>query len=215
LAGRARAHERSASTFWSAACQAKLARAVASHTATWCQVAAARAVAVAAAAEAAARSSAWQSGARDLKQQRTRAAIVRNTTTRKGTERRDRMERRWGQQELTLLRCVPPIAGSAAKREIWSSRASKSWARARRREPAWASSGAAAWSGAADSESPNPGLAQQHAVPRRCARLNHSVINDSSCYNALRCAPTRCAACALRTDALCASALHLNRAATA
>ena len=57
-----------------------------------------------------------QSGARDLKQQRTRAAIVRNTTTRKGTERRDRMERRWGQQELPLLRCVPPIAGSAAKR---------------------------------------------------------------------------------------------------
>jgi hypothetical protein len=134
-----------------------------------------------------------QSGARDLKQQRTRAAIVRNTTTRKGTERRDRMERCWGQQELPLLPCVPPIAGSAAKREIWSSRASKSWARARRREPAWASSGAAAWSGAADSESPNPGLAQQHAVPRRCARLNHSVINDSSCYNALRCAPTRCA----------------------
>ena len=38
-----------------------------------------------------------------MKQQRTRAAIVRNTTTRKGTELHDRMERRWGQQELPLL----------------------------------------------------------------------------------------------------------------
>ena len=43
------------------------------------------------------------------------------------------------------------------------------------------------------SESPNPGLAQQHAVPGRCARHSHSVINDSSYCNALRCAPTRCA----------------------
>ena len=46
-------------------------------------------------------------------------------------------------------------------------RASKSWARARRRESAWASSEAGAWSGTADSESPNPKLAQQHAAPRR------------------------------------------------
>ena len=43
------------------------------------------------------------------------------------------------------------------------------------------------------SESPNPGLAQQHAVPGRCTRHSHSVINDSSYCNALRCAPTRCA----------------------
>ena len=72
------------------------------------------------------------------------------TAARQGTERR--MDPRWGQQEQLLRRCVPPIAGSATKREICSSRASKSWARARRREPAWASTEAGAWRGAADSE---------------------------------------------------------------
>ena len=56
------------------------------------------------------------------------------------------------------------------------------------------------------SESPNPGLAQQHAVPGRCTRHSHSMINDSSYCNALRCAPTRCAL--VRADALCAGALH-------
>ena len=120
------------------------------------------------------------------------------------------MDPRWGQQEQLLRRCVPPIAGSATKREICSSRASKSWARARRQEPAWASSEAAAWSGAAVSES----LTQSLHSSTLCRGAARATITDDQRQLVLQRAPLRAdtlCASAVRADALCASALRTKQ----
>ena len=89
-------------------------------------------------------------------------------------------------------------------------RASKSWARARRQEPAWASSEAAAWSGAAVSES----LTQSLHSSTLCRGATRATITDDQRQLVLQRASLRTdplCADALRADALCASALRTKQ----